>query len=73
MVVQWFRLHASTVGDMGSATGWRTKILVPHSLPPSVPPRPGRTLEVIRCSYSVITTFYNNYYNTPQDVSVPEI
>ena len=27
LVVQWIRLHASTVGHVGSIPGWGTKIL----------------------------------------------
>ena len=30
LVVQWLRLHASTVGSLGSILGWGTKI--PHAI-----------------------------------------
>ena len=33
MVVQWWRLHTSTAGGIGSVPGWGTKI--PHAMQPS--------------------------------------
>ena len=30
MVVQWLKLHTSSVGGMGSTPGWKTKI--PHAV-----------------------------------------
>lgn len=36
LAVQWFKLHASTAGDTGSISGWRTKIL--RAMRPLLPP-----------------------------------
>ena len=34
LVVQWLRLHTSTVGATGSICGWGTKILLAHVAQP---------------------------------------